>query len=247
MIYENLVDISLPRIVPEAEGSAEDGLNQHIGPAAAFGPFRNEPVFDSYVMGSQISIEIREFFIKRAPLYFRGWHNTQHINVLLDAVVSPEKLVRDLTQNMRMYLRCETFDNDISSYVDRSPLMCATHEEQQSHGEHLLYDTYRKRVRALEKLAFGNRKIKLEICIFQSLYEVPALVGFPTKSKDMRRLYNILEAIKPTYFCVKDQGAQVTVRCENFYSGEGLDMTWVLDADAEAWKTRARIRTKQTR
>jgi hypothetical protein len=46
-----------------------------------------------------------------------------------------------------------------------------------------------------------------------------------------------MEAVKPTYFRIKNAGADVSVRFENFHAAVGSDMTWALELDAEAWNT----------
>jgi len=198
-------------------------------------PFGKDPFFDdSRILGPDISAEIRKFYLRKTPLYFRGAQNAEDIEPLLSAFVSHGTMVRDCVRHLRIYLRCENFDDDLDRYLAGVPSVFESSEEEIAYGERQLYNMYSKRLRPLQDLPFEASKIKLEICIFHSLDERVFLCP-GTKFRHETRMYNLLEAVKPTYFLAR-AGAEVTVRCENFFTGAGSDMTWALEANSEAWK-----------
>ncbi|KAH8727386.1 hypothetical protein GQ44DRAFT_725273 [Phaeosphaeriaceae sp. PMI808] len=109
-----------------------------------------------------------------------------------------------------------------------------TTTKKKEHAENWVYESHKVRFESLRNLLPKGQDLKLELCVFHNL-----IVGiFSPKSEYIRKKYNFLEAIKSTYFHFKDAGADVKVRFEYFFTGEGMDVSWELDVDADAWKER---------
>ena len=234
MVYEHLVNTGTPRVIPQSEGNAQDSISS-IG-RRTYGendPFGNEAASDSRVMGQAVSKEIKELFVRKTPFYFRGSKNAEHIGAFLNIEVTPGKFMMNLIQHLRLHLQCETFEEDMNSFLSGIPLVFESEGDRRSHGEHRMYDTYRRRLCMLRHMPYNSRKIKLEICIFHNLVSPHT---WNTVTSCTRKKYNILEAVKPMYFHAKGSGADVSVRYENFSTGEGMDVTWELDMDTEAWE-----------
>jgi hypothetical protein len=180
MVYENLVDPSSPRVVPRSEESKPDVQSSTARPIDSWngGLFEVEHACHPEVMGLQTSDEIREYLVRKTPLYIRGTR-TQYdqLQRLLQTSVSSGRLVRDFTRHLRVYLRCEDFEAGLKDYLAGArPLYEATKDRRRL-GERRMYDIYRRRLESLHRLPFDRHKIKIEICIFHDFFEPTILDG----------------------------------------------------------------------
>lgn len=235
-IYEYIVGASSPKVLPKSEGNDRQAFDGWADSAIVLDPFKDEPLFEGRIMGIPISDEIREAFIKTTTLYLRGSHQAERLKTLFNMEVTPGgKKVRDLTQHVRMYLRCENFARDSGERMQGPSFGIASWEEDRRQGILRHYDMYRWRLQSLDALPFEDRRIKVEICVFTTDFEMSPHIYSDAFHKK-RELFNLLESVKPAYFSAKHRGAELYVRCEEFSTGEGMDVTWMFDLDANAWK-----------
>lgn len=236
MVYENLVDVHSPIMIPRSEKTAQPEYvsNPSIPVPRSLNPLDGHFAFDVRVVGRQIANETREYFLRRTPLFFRGSGN---LATLLELTAVPGKQIQDVTRHLRVYVRAEAFETELSGFLRGLPDVFSSQAERRAHGEARMYDAYAKRLTALDDIPFKDRKIKLEICILHEF----GIWGAGEEEGEAERAnayhkYNVLEAIKHTYFKAKTSGAEITVRYENSYTGAGADVTWELDADSERWQ-----------
>jgi hypothetical protein len=233
MIYEYLVESHLPRVLPKTE-DYNHATCVHIASTTSqtscVDPFHDEYIFDESIMGKDTSNETQTHLLRTTPLYLRGRHLASDIPSLFDISTSSCKHLRDHVRYLRVYLRCENFERDVSSLMTESDPVWLGDEVKRNNSELQIYDEYRSHLENLCNLPFQSHRIQLELCIFHNLDEHTTIT-----SESARRKYNILETIKPTYFFVKDSGADIVVRYENYSTGLGTDVTWELDLDAETW------------
>jgi hypothetical protein len=240
MVYANLIDMTSPIVVPQAEDSIRIAQSTRQV-SDHHDPFQRVAAFDADIMSPQISHEVRELAMRRTPIYVRGTQCMDPIAALLSTRVSPGTSVRDVIHHLRVYLRCETFEKDISEHLSTVSPLFEPQEEQRMLAEPRMFETYRRRLKKLEDLPFSEHKIKVEICILHEFYERHNFDDLVDASQT-RKWLNLLEAVKPTYFYLKDEGADVSVRCENYHAAQGSDMTWAFDLDEEAWREVSRRR-----
>jgi hypothetical protein len=231
VIYGYLVDIHVPRVVPKSEEHSQMNMLPRRGnaePQMDINPFRDEYLFDVHFMESDTSNEIRAYFLKRTPLYFRGSHFPDDLTRLLDLPTLPRRKLRDLIRHLRVYLRCEALISDTQALRAEFCPPWLSEDEKIDRSERQVYDGYRARLEVLRNLPYKNNKIKLEVCIFYNSHHF--------KIESTRNKYNILEAVKSTYFNFKNAGGDMTVRYEDYSTGEGRDVTWELELDRDAWE-----------
>ncbi|KAH7090249.1 hypothetical protein FB567DRAFT_519419 [Paraphoma chrysanthemicola] len=237
MVYDFLIDTGEPRMIPELEPVVPmtplffpppPPPTPPIRPRRRWGrhsPFNDNYIFDSAIMGRQISREIKCYYIKKKPLYFRGTPGSERLGpVLCSHMPLPtRKRVSSFVRHLRVYLRCEHHAYHIGSLPHGLPYFEST-EERNRRGEKHMFDQYSSRIRPLRDLLYDKYKIKVEICIFHS--NSSSTVSAP---EAQRNKYNLLEVVKPVYLHAKSQGADITVRYEHFNSGSGEDVSWELD------------------
>lgn len=212
-----------PVIVPAAE--------ERCSPGAEFDPCQNDYKFNHLIMGEERVEEIREYFLRTTPIYFRGSSRSDSLDALLGMNSWFYRPVRDYIRHLRVYLRCETF---LSSMQDvRQAMPDVWNDELIKLSELKLYHGYEARLAPLRKLPFYKHKIKLEICVFHSAHDDHTHSNEVMSGK--RHRHNLLECVKPTYFYAKECGADVSVRYECFDTGHGTDVSWELNLDAEKW------------
>lgn len=234
MVYENLVDLTSPIVIPKEENSTNI-IKNSTQISENHDPFQKVAAFDSDIMGPQIAHETRELTMRKTLICLRGAQCIDPIAALTSTRVSPGKSVRDAIRHLRVYLRCETFEKDLSEHLAKVSPLFEPEEEQRRHAEPRMYASYSRRLKRLEELPYNEHKIKVEICILHEFFERH---NFDERvdSSQTRKLLNLMEAVKPTYFHLKDAGAEVSIRCENFHAARGSDMTWAFDLDEKAWK-----------
>jgi hypothetical protein len=231
-IYEYLVANNRPKMVPQVEhnGPTIPWSESNVGDQAgmSLNPFRDNHVFNTRIMGHDISYETRTYFLRTTPLYFRGSQSVEDLDKLLKLEVQPRKHLLDFIRHLRVYLRCEGFERETQNVQLNIGPSWLTDREKRTSAEIRILERYRSSLECLRHLPFEKHKIKLEICILHDLHEEEHEKIYE------REKYNILEAIKSIYFFTKDAGANISVRYECINTGYGEDVTWELDLDADA-------------
>jgi hypothetical protein len=234
-IYEYLVADDRPKVVPQGEPSRHSPTIP--GQADAnWNPFRDNPVFNTRIMGHSIGYETRAYFVRTTPIYFRGPQRAYGLEEFLKIEVQPCIYLCDLIRHLRVYLSCETFDRDMQNILLNIHSAWLTEVEKRNSAATHMYERYGRYLEDLRCLFLKEHNVKLEICILHGLPEDPHSQDFWRKYAPQK--YNILESIKPLYFSAKDAGVDISVRCEYLKTGYGEDVSWQLDLDAEAWRKR---------
>jgi hypothetical protein len=218
MVYKYLMDDE-PAVVPPTESSV------------TFDPCLSDYKFNRVIMGHETVGEIRSYFLKTTPIYFRGSARPDSLTALLSSFSRIYEPVQDYIRHLRVYLRCDTFLNSMQDLQQAMPDVW--NSELVKLGEMKLYNSYESRLTPLRTLPFYKYKIKLEICAFYDAHEDH--LRWNEVMGERRHKHNILEGIKPTYFYAKQAGADISVRFELFGTGDGTDVSWELDLDAEKW------------
>jgi hypothetical protein len=225
-----------PKVIPQAEPSDHSPTvpwEPNVGDQAAtnLNPFRDNYVFNTRIMGYDISYETRAYFLRTTPLYLRGTPRADGLDKLLKIEVQPHQRILDLLRHLRIYIRCETFYRDRQNlHLTMRPAWLLEKEMRRS-ADLRMYTHYKNSLECLRHLPFSKHAIKLEICILHDCSEDRHGPGTP--SRQAQHKYNLIEAIKPLYFFAKNAGANISVRCENFNTGFGEDVSWELDLDAD--------------
>jgi hypothetical protein len=227
-VYENLVDPTIPIVVPKIEGTDRalhlhsDGLRQH--PTIDLNPFGGNRYFDSHIVGPHISEYIQALALRKTPFYFRGCRNAPDVKSFLDIQLKNGTHIRDHIRLVRVYLRCESFSGNAvypqtpnSSHTSQTHLPIALDEEAR-------YAMYASRLRGLHTLNYTKHKVSLEICVFYS-----AAVLRNHDNRYIKR--NLFECVKPAYYSAKVAGADARVRGEDFMTGRGEDWTLCYERD----------------
>ncbi|KAH7075901.1 hypothetical protein BKA63DRAFT_512687 [Paraphoma chrysanthemicola] len=242
MVYDFLIDTSEPRMIPEIEGVVPvtplfipppPPPSPPSRPRRRWGrhsPFNNNYIFSASIMGRQISREIKCYYIKKKPLYFRGTPGAERIGLVLCShmPLPTRKKVSDFVRHLRVYLRCEHHAYHIGSLPHGLPYF-ESPEERNRRGEKHMFDQYSSRISALRDLPYEKHKIKVEICIFHDNSSSIMSVLEVERNK-----YNLLEVVKPVYLHAKSHGADIAVRYEDFNGGYGGDVSWELDLEESA-------------
>ncbi|KAH8730437.1 hypothetical protein GQ44DRAFT_574571, partial [Phaeosphaeriaceae sp. PMI808] len=173
-------------------------------------PFRSEYMFDKRVMGIFTCSEICAYFLRTRPLYFRAFEEPGDLVNVLGSKVYQSKTVGDLVRHLRVYMRCENFSADVicqEAAIPAWPGELVTTIKKE-HAEHWVYESRKAGFESLRNLLPKGQDLKLELCVFHNLIDSP----YSSKSENIRKKYNFLEAVKSTYFHFKDAGAGVKVR-----------------------------------
>ncbi|KAF2036085.1 hypothetical protein EK21DRAFT_46860, partial [Setomelanomma holmii] len=173
-------------------------------------PFSDKYVFDPNIMGATISREIRYFYIKNTPIYFRGCHDADQVGRRLHVNVFAGQRVRDVVRHLRIYLRCENFMSYLSGLPTGLPYF-EDLDERRVRGERYMYELWCSRLAPLHQLPYDKHKIKVEICIFHNFHNIWGSLD-TNEDEDQRQKYNLLETVKPVYTHIKRAGANVSVR-----------------------------------
>jgi hypothetical protein len=176
-------------MVPQAEKWQTDG--QHPT-ETGLDPFRGNYVFNTRVMGYDVSYETRAYFLRTTPLSFRGSRSKGDLDKLLSIAVWPGKDVRDFIRHLRLILHCGSFDEDLQIMALNILPDSLSIEEKTSIAESRVYDTYHSYLANISSLPFDKHTIKLEICILHGFISHPSLVEEYQRIE--RYKYNIFEA-----------------------------------------------------
>lgn len=225
-MYLELIDPNIPRVIPDVYSGSltHEAVPRSPQTLVQLDPFSKAYMFDAKIVGTETSNEVRSLLLNTTPVYIRGPLCAHELERFLNVPMPYNRCIRDVVRHLRIYLRCETFLPDSTRIQCQVPPVLYGNETR-NHGEHFTYETYRSNLVNLDSLPHEKRKINVEICVFHNV-----------RSKDTRIKWNLLEAVKSTYFTIKAAGSNVTVRYENFDTGEGSDVSWELDLDAELWE-----------
>jgi hypothetical protein len=162
-------------------------------------------------MGPAASTEMKELFIRKTPIYFRGMLGSVGIDELLNMRLPSGSHIRELIRHVRIYVRC-----------DEPTLAADNIKAKKQNTESQSYAQLSAQLGPLHCIDYAARKIKLEICILapQATVSCGALNCMT---------YNILQAVKTVYEDVKSAGANLSVRLERYSDGIDADVTRVLD------------------
>jgi hypothetical protein len=149
-------------------------------------PFRGNwcnYVFNTRIMGHDISYETRAYFLRTTLLCLRGYRSKDNLTNGFNIDVQPGKYVRDFVRHLCVYLHCMSFEMEMKHLTPNMLPTWLSAEEKIMSAESHIYESYRSYLDELCSLPFDKHAIKLEICIHHRF--TTSLIGHTTPVKSV--------------------------------------------------------------